>query len=336
MKTVVLIVAIVIAIYLILGRIDFYPTTETAHTAANIAIPTKTVPPTTTYIPIASPTPVHYPTPTIEASLTASSVPIPAFTPIIAPIFIPSATSANTFISDAISSPILPPTTVTSSLAQLSKVMENPSSAIKSMDYKWKYGLDEWTWSLQIPQAVYDYYKAIPRSPTANYSVYVTHPLDDEYITKVVSKLQQNAKEAGYNEFETVSFVAAFVQSLEYTSDLSTEGFAEYLRYPIETLVDKGGDCEDPAILTASLIRAMGYGVVLITFSDHVAVGVAGEDSLLGTYWEYAGKSISPSVPRYYALPIGPRSGPKILRGVTNCFRPICRFGGYSYWKYFL
>jgi transglutaminase-like putative cysteine protease len=290
MKTVVIIIAVVIALFVIIGRIDFYPTPETARTAGNIAVPTKTMPPTTAYIPIASPTPVYYPTPTIEASLTAPSVPTPAFSPIIAPTFIPSATSATSFISDAKSSPILPPTTVTSSLAQLSKVMENPSSAIKSMDYKWKYGLDEWTWSLQIPQAIYDYYKAIPRSPTANYSVYVTHPLDDEYITKVVNKLQQNVKEAGYDEFETVSFVAAFVQSLEYTSDLVTEGFDEYPRYPIETLVDKGGDCEDTAILTASLIRAMGYGVVLITFSDHVAVGVAGEDSLPGTYWEYGGK----------------------------------------------
>jgi hypothetical protein len=75
---------------------------------------------------------------------------------------------------------------------------------------------------------------------------------------------------------------------LEYTSDLVTEGYDEYPRYPIETLVDKGGDCEDTAILAASIIRGMGYGVVLLVFPKtadspgHCAVGVAGEAGMPG------------------------------------------------------
>ena len=51
--------------------------------------------------------------------------------------------------------------------------------------------------------------------------------------------------------------------------------------------MDNGGDCEDTAILLASILKEMGYGVVLIEFDDHMAVGLLGDDSLSGTYFQY-------------------------------------------------
>ena len=59
--------------------------------------------------------------------------------------------------------------------------------------------------------------------------------------------------------------------------------------------MDDGGDCEDTAILMASLLKAIGCGVVLILFPEtagvpgHVAVGVLGEEGMYGTYFEYNG-----------------------------------------------
>jgi len=123
--------------------------------------------------------------------------------------------------------------------------------------------------------------------------VYVTHPLDDEYIDSLVNKLNECAQQEGYGDFQKVSFAVAFVQSLPYTDDSVTAGFNEYPRYPVETLVDNGGDCEDTSILTASLIQAMGYGTVLLSFpstpesAGHCAVGVKGGDGVYGTYWKY-------------------------------------------------
>ena len=140
-----------------------------------------------------------------------------------------------------------------------------------------------------MPQSLYEYYQEIPRPPTQNYSVYVTHPLDDIYIEHLVEKIQKAAQEAEFTEYEVVEFAASFVQSLPYTADSITTPYDEYPRYPIETIVDKGGDCEDTSILLASIIDKMGYGVVLIEFPEHCAVGVKGGENVYGTYWEYEG-----------------------------------------------
>ncbi len=179
----------------------------------------------------------------------------------------------------------------------MSTVQPIPSQdAVLTKTYTWKYGLSEWTWELKIYQSSYDYYKRLPRPPTRNYSVYVTHPSDDQYINKLAEKIRDVGKEAGYSEFDTVSLTAAFVQSLEYTSDSVTTGFDEYPRYPVETLVDGGGDCEDTAILTAALIKALGYEVILIRFGDfpdgtsHLGVGISCNEKTPGTRWEYQGR----------------------------------------------
>ena len=159
-----------------------------------------------------------------------------------------------------------------------------------TIQYEWVYGNSDWAWELGIPRSVYELYKSIPRSPTMDYSVYITHPYDDEYINTLANKFQQAADSKGYDKFQTVEFAAAFVQNLEYTYDSVTSPYDEYPRYPIETLFSKGGDCEDTSILLASILRSMGYGVVLIELSNHCAVGVLGEDTFRGTYWEYDGE----------------------------------------------
>jgi hypothetical protein len=146
---------------------------------------------------------------------------------------------------------------------------------------------------MKIPKDLYDYFSALPRSPTHDYSVYVTHPEDDEMIDALAKKIRDNGEKEGYSEFQIVSFAASFVQSLIYTSDSEVTGFDEYPRYPLETLVDDGGDCEDTSILAASLIKALGYDVVLLIFSKtdtsegHCAVGVAGEGGMPGAYYKY-------------------------------------------------
>ena len=163
------------------------------------------------------------------------------------------------------------------------------SEEIVTVKYTWIYGNSDWAWKLDIPRSVYETYRSIPRSPTMDYSVYITHPYDDEYINILSTKIKQAAESEGYDEFQTVEFATAFVQNLEYTNDSVTSAYDEYPRYPIETLYNKGGDCEDTSILLASILRSMGYSVVLIELSDHCAVGVLGGDSLHGTYWEYGG-----------------------------------------------
>jgi len=154
----------------------------------------------------------------------------------------------------------------------------------------WPYGDYQWTWEIQIPQALYDYYRAKPRPPTKNYSVYVTDPRDDAYTGDLASKLEEETQRLNLDEYDTIHFAASFVQSLAYTSDLTTTGYDEYARYPVETLVDQGGDCEDTSILLAELLDTMGYDVVLVSLPSHVAVGVLEAQYFCGTYYRQNGK----------------------------------------------
>ena len=168
--------------------------------------------------------------------------------------------------------------------------MKPQSDELVSLSYKWFYRTD-WTWETQIPRSLYDYYKQLPRLRTTNYSVYVSHPLDDEYIALLADEIKEAAANAAYTDYETVEFAAAFVQSLPFTDDSVTTPYDEYPRYPVETLVDNGGDCEDTSILLAAIVDKLGYGAVLIMLPQHVAVGVAGEDTIEGTYYKYDGRS---------------------------------------------
>jgi transglutaminase-like putative cysteine protease len=58
-----------------------------------------------------------------------------------------------------------------------------------------------------------------------------------------------------------------------YDSDLN--GRNEYWKFPLETITDGAGDCEDTSILFAAIMSYMGYDTCLFLFTDHMAVGIA-------------------------------------------------------------
>lgn len=159
--------------------------------------------------------------------------------------------------------------------------------------FEWSYKGYEWTWSLDIPKSLYEAYKNVPVSTRVKYQAdgygFLT-TTNDYYLKQVAEKLEEAASEEGYEPYDQVSFVLAFVQSLPYTSDSVTSGYDEYPRFPLETLVDDGGDCEDTSILFATLTLIMGYGAVYINPPEHYAVGVLG-DNLQGSYYTYNEKT---------------------------------------------
>ena len=143
-----------------------------------------------------------------------------------------------------------------------------------SVHHEWRYEGIRWTYDAEIPRETYEYFSNKPR--VSYYSEYVDNPADDVWMEKLAHLFVEEAEKKGWGEFETVSFVLAFVQSWPYTSDDVTKGYDEYPRYPVETIVDGGGDCEDMSILFSSIVRGMGYGTVLLKLEedDHMAVGV--------------------------------------------------------------
>jgi hypothetical protein len=180
-----------------------------------------------------------------------------------------------------------PPATVTLKPVTISdntSPAATPGGAVYVRNYSWKYKGITYLWRMEVPQSLYQYFKGKARPRTRVWSVYVTHPTDDKYVDGLAAVLSEAAQSRGLSRPETAQFAANFIQSLPYTSDKVTTGFDEYPRYPLETLVDNGGDCEDTSILAAAVLGSMGYQTQLVRLPGHMAVAVQLESSYSGTF----------------------------------------------------
>ncbi|MBR5429250.1 MAG: hypothetical protein IK116_01850 [Firmicutes bacterium] len=165
------------------------------------------------------------------------------------------------------------------------------ANGVETIHYEWNAFGDDWYYDLKIPVAAVNIYKQVPRdsySIYSGYTSYVTEPSDDEYLGALAQVFLNSAAAYGMSDDEAVMLAVAFVQSLKYTPDDIGLGY-DYPKYPLETLYDQGGDCEDTSILLVSLIKEMGYGCALIMFDDHMGVGILGDDSVAGYYYEAYG-----------------------------------------------
>jgi len=146
------------------------------------------------------------------------------------------------------------------------------------LNYVWHYNNEIYQLNFSLPQSVYNAYRHIPVfERILNYNYLVT--TKDETIKQIFTKL------SSYKN--SVAFFLAFVQHLKYILDNLT-GYKEYPQFPVETLGNLGGDCEDTAILFATLAKLAGYKVVLIKFGDHMGVGIAMK-GVSGTYFLHKG-----------------------------------------------
>lgn len=161
-----------------------------------------------------------------------------------------------------------------------------------SKHYEWAFQGGAYEWDMDIPVSLLKYYAGLSFTYKGNehdYQGYVNSYLDDEYIQDLADGMLEFGKREGLDEDEILSMTLAFVQSLEYTADDVTTGYDEYPRYPLETLAEDGGDCEDTSILFASLSLAMGYDTVMVSPPGHMAVGLASEASAPGGGYSYQG-----------------------------------------------
>ncbi len=182
---------------------------------------------------------------------------------------------------------------------------------VRSDVYGWRssdgYNITE----LQISEE--DYRNSFQRNTVRHSSFYVSSPTsfiepDDRYVQQIASEIEA----LGDSDYQRASYALSFVQSLHYYSDEQLYGQDEFWAYPIETLYQHGGDCEDLSVLLCSILLAMDIECVLLDFEGHVSAGacVGGQ----GAYYSLDGK-------RYYVCeptgtgPIGsdsPRENPVI------------------------
>lgn len=144
--------------------------------------------------------------------------------------------------------------------------------------------------TFSIYRSAYRYYSALPRYYGAyNYIKYMDEENNRKYLKTFADALKNLGEENDYSDYELVCEVIHFVQSIPYVDDLRSRGEEEYPKYPIETLYEFNGDCEDVSILLAGILREMGYGVCFIHVPGHIAVGIKGGEGLEGAYFEVDG-----------------------------------------------
>ena len=134
--------------------------------------------------------------------------------------------------------------------------------------YAWQYEGAEKALELLIPETTYQYYHSQYRQPFVSnykYNDYVLDSLDDPTIGDIARALRAKI---GGGDIEYAKFVLSFVQGgITYALD---QPGVEYPLYPLETLVDKEGDCEDTTILYVSLLRAQGISSSIVAAdTDH-------------------------------------------------------------------
>lgn len=151
----------------------------------------------------------------------------------------------------------------------------NQDKPYQSLSYSWNYPFYGETFRLDVSISYYDYIYFVSKPRTNNYSAYAQDEADETAVYTLAETLRDMAVNNGFaSSYDIAGFISAFVQSLEYQDDLTYKGVIEYPKYPIETLFDQGGDCEDSAVLLAKMLKLLGYGAVLLVSEDHMAVGL--------------------------------------------------------------
>jgi len=159
-----------------------------------------------------------------------------------------------------------------------------------TITYSWSYNGKLWTLNEVVSNASYYGYRDQPK--TYDFASYVTKT--DSIVVKIAQELKSDATKNGYNPAQ---FILSFVQNVPYGTDENTTGFANYPRYPVETLVDTVGDCKDHSTLYVSLMESQPVNVSMVLLQlmpnnggvGHMAAGIWGS-GYSGTYFQYDGR----------------------------------------------
>lgn len=145
---------------------------------------------------------------------------------------------------------------------------------------------------ITIDSEMYTHYRNLARyHGIDNYHYYINDSNNMAIISEIVSIIRDVTDDFSYSDAAVAREVAKFVQDvIEYQYDSDTTGEDEYPRYPIETLYEGQGDCEDTCILMAALLKELGYEVGFLHVPGHVAVALRTADNYDGgAYYEING-----------------------------------------------
>lgn len=136
--------------------------------------------------------------------------------------------------------------------------------------------------SIEINKNRYDEYHNKERF-VQSYNLYSEEETPE--IRALAREFQRLHSEHNWSTYNQAYNILTFVQScIPYSFDKDSTSFNDWARYPIETLMDGTGDCEDVAILCGAILARLGFSSVLLEYPSHLAFGVQASDSLKGEY----------------------------------------------------
>lgn len=161
-----------------------------------------------------------------------------------------------------------------------------------SFTLQWSGTTDGRSWNIGFVVHKYAYSRMRNEPRGRDYDEYVAVAQNTGFAEELAGYVNTELEASGFtDEYYKSAAVIDWVQSFPYVTDDVYEGYDEYPKFPVETLVDVGGDCEDTAILLASLFQSQpfNYDMVLIGPPGHMAAGIYSEDRQ-GRYYTYEGR----------------------------------------------
>lgn len=155
------------------------------------------------------------------------------------------------------------------------KILTIIADGVDNKTFDWSYGGKDYSITLGIRYSDYYTYKTddIIRSQgtTEHDKMFVTS--DDKYVKQIAEYI--SGATVGFDKAEVVNVLLRFTQTIPYMYDSESVGQEEYWKYPLETLYDGNGDCEDTSILFCAVGKAMGYDTALMLFSGHATGAIS-------------------------------------------------------------
>lgn len=104
-----------------------------------------------------------------------------------------------------------------------------------------------------------------------SYRAMVDDPAQESLYQDLLTSFRKIRIEEDLDSDEYLELIAIYVQSLQY--ETLEENPA---KFPVETVVDLAGDCDDKSLLLAGLLSREGYSVALLSFGpeNHMALGI--------------------------------------------------------------
>lgn len=109
-------------------------------------------------------------------------------------------------------------------------------------------------------------------SPERYYSAIAYDPAQDQMYAELLGFFDAYSDNHSLTGDEYIELLTTYVQNIPY----KTSG--REIKFPIETVIEEWGDCDDKSILLAGLLDKKGYdaGVFLFKKDNHMAAGVKG------------------------------------------------------------